>query len=116
MPKSSMNERNTTSTGFAHLVEDGLVLRLYVQPGAKVSALLGERETGDGPRLKIKLKARAIEGQANAALVELIAELMHVPKSSVTLQAGSTARLKTIHVRGESQALLSKLQQLAIND
>ncbi len=111
MPKSNM-----TNTGFAHVVEDGLVLRLYVQPGAKVSALLGEREAGDGPRLKIKLKARAIEGQANAALVELIAELMHVPKSTVSLQAGSTARLKTIHVRGESQALLSKLQRLTISN
>ncbi len=105
-----------TSTGFAQVVEDGLVLRLYVQPGAKVSAILGEREAGDGPRLKIKLKARAIEGQANAALLELIAELMHVPKSTVSLQAGSTARLKTVHVRGESQTLLNKLHQLIIND
>lgn len=103
-----------TNSGYAQIVEDGLVLRLYVQPGAKVSALVGVKETGDGLRLKIKLKARAIEGQANAALVELLAEHLRLPKSAVSLQSGSTARLKTIHLRGQGPQLLSKISQLVL--
>ena len=109
-----MADSNMTSTGFARIVEDGLVLRLYVQPGAKVSTLIGVKEAGDGLRLKIKLKARAIEGQANAALLELLADLLHLPKSAVSLQAGSTARLKTVHLRGHGPELLSKISQLVL--
>ena len=111
---SSMTDSSMTNSGYAQIVEDGLVLRLYVQPGAKVSALVGVKETGDGLRLKIKLKARAIEGQANAALVELLAEHLRLPKSAVSLQSGSTARLKTIHLRGQGPQLLSKISQLVL--
>ncbi|MFA7339270.1 MAG: DUF167 family protein [Candidatus Obscuribacterales bacterium] len=114
MPDSSMTDRSMTNRGYAHIVEDGLVLRLYVQPGAKVSTLIGVKEAGDGLRLKIKLKARAIEGQANAALLELLADLLRLPKSAVSLQAGSTARLKTIHLRGHGPELLSKISQLVL--
>lgn len=109
---SSMTDSIITNTGLANIVEDGLVLRVYVQPGAKASALVGVKETGDGLRLKIKLKARAIEGQANAALLELLAELMRLPKSAVSLQSGSTARLKSIHLRGQGPELFNKLKQL----
>lgn len=109
---SSMTDSSKTNSGYAHIVEDGLVLRLYVQPGAKLSALIGVKETADGLRLKIKLKARAIEGQANAALVEFLADLLHLPKSAVSLKAGSTARLKTIHLRGQGRELFDKLKQL----
>jgi uncharacterized protein (TIGR00251 family) len=101
--------------GFANIVEDGLLLRLYVQPGAKVSAVTGVREAGDDLRLKIKLQARAVDGQANAALIELLANMTHVPKSLITLQAGATARLKTVHLRGHGPDLLQKVV-LAIGD
>jgi uncharacterized protein (TIGR00251 family) len=89
-----MTDSRMTNSGYAQIVEDGLLLRLYVQPGAKASALVGVKETGEGLRLKIRLKARAIEGQANAALVELLANLLRLPKSAVNLHSGSTTRLK----------------------
>ncbi|MDP3509411.1 MAG: DUF167 domain-containing protein [Candidatus Melainabacteria bacterium] len=111
-----MADSSMTNSGYAQVVEDGLVLRLYVQPGAKANSLVGIKETGEGLRLKIKLKARAIEGQANAALVELLADLLRLPKAAVNLHSGSTARLKTIHLRGQGPELLSKIRQLVTSD
>ncbi len=72
-------------------------LSIRVQPGAKRSGL--ERLAGDGG-WKVRLRARAVEGQANAALVEQLAEWLDVPRSRVTLVRGQTGRQKVVAVAG----------------
>jgi uncharacterized protein YggU (UPF0235/DUF167 family) len=40
-----------------------------------------------------------VEGAANAALLAFLAEVLAVPRSRLTLVAGTTRRAKLVHIR-----------------
>jgi uncharacterized protein (TIGR00251 family) len=75
---------------------DRLVLELHVQPGARRTQVAGLH----GDRLKVRVGARAVEGEANAALVEFLAERLGVARRDVTIEAGAGARAKRVSVIG----------------
>ena len=58
--------------------------------------------------LKVRVAAAAADGAANAAVLALLAKALHVPKSSLTLVAGQTARLKRVAVEGLDAAQFLK--------
>jgi len=72
--------------------EDGR-LSLRVTPGARVESL----EVGEGGLLA-KVRARAQDGQANAAVVALVARGLGVAPSRVALLKGATARDKVLGI------------------
>jgi uncharacterized protein len=78
----------------------GVTLAVRAQPGAKKTAILGVY--GDGPtaQLKIAVHAPPLEGRANAALVEFLAELFSLPKSAIEIVAGESSRSKVFLLRG----------------
>jgi hypothetical protein len=41
-----------------------------------------------------------VEGKANKAVIELLAEKLGVPKREIEIVSGKTGRLKTIRIRG----------------
>jgi uncharacterized protein (TIGR00251 family) len=55
-------------------------------------------------QLKIALKSPPIEGRANDALVEFLAELFDVPRAAVSIAHGLTNRSKTVRLKGISCA------------
>lgn len=65
-------------------VAAGVELRVWVQPGATKSEIVGLH----GEALKIKIAAPAQEGQANQALVEFLAKLLNLPKSRISILQG----------------------------
>lgn len=71
-----------------------------VQPRAKRNAVAGEL----GEVLKIALTAPPVDGKANEACIAFLAELLAVPRSSITIAAGETSRNKVIRVSGVSAA------------
>ena len=71
-----------------------LKLFIYIQPGASQTAWAGMH---DGIP-KLRLKSRAIEGQANQALIEFLAEEYQVPKFKIVLIKGEKSRYKTIEI------------------
>lgn len=71
---------------------DDTALKLHVQPGARRTALCGEH----GEALKIKLAAPAVDGKANAALVEFLAQRLGVPKLRIVIAQGLTGRNKRV--------------------
>jgi uncharacterized protein len=73
-----------------------LILHLHVQPVAAKSEFAGQH----GERLKIRLKARAVDGAANAALIEFLADYFRVPRRNVTILSGGKARQKRVSVQG----------------
>lgn len=75
-------------------VDDGWLLALHVQPGAKTSAVSGLH----GQALKIRIASAAVEGRANVALVDFIATRLGVPKKAVTVVKGGTSRRKSVLV------------------
>lgn len=81
-------------------VEGGVRLQVLVQPRASRSRVLGEH----GGALKIALAAPPVDGAANEALVELLADLLGVPRRQVSLVSGHSSRRKTIQVIGVDAA------------
>jgi uncharacterized protein len=72
----------------------GSELSVHTQPGASHSELAGEH----GGALKIRVAARAVEGAANAALIEFIADRLGVAKRDVRLLRGDKSRRKTFWI------------------
>jgi uncharacterized protein YggU (UPF0235/DUF167 family) len=52
------------------------------------------------PVLKVRVRARPIDGKANAALIALMAKALDVPRSRIMLTGSETARLKTLEISG----------------
>jgi uncharacterized protein (TIGR00251 family) len=78
----------------------GATFSVRVHPRARKNAIAGE--VGDS--LKISLTAPPVEGRANDACIRFLAELLQVPRSSVTIAAGDTSRNKVIRVLGLTAA------------
>ena len=57
--------------------------------------------------LKVRVAAAAAEGQANAAVLALLAKALGRPKSALTLISGQTARVKRVEVAGLTDADLA---------
>jgi len=55
-------------------------------------------------RVKLRLRARAVEGAANEALVKLVAARLGVPRRAVRIVIGAAARMKTLEVDGLDSA------------
>jgi uncharacterized protein (TIGR00251 family) len=72
------------------------VLRLKITPNAPGNAVLGET----GGVIRLKIRAPAVDGKANAALVAFLAGALRVPNAAVSLQGGFRNRLKRVEVTG----------------
>jgi len=93
--------------------ETGLRLMVRLTPRAGANALGGLREIEPGqPLLLAKVTAPPLEGQANAALIKLVAKALGVPKSAVTIDAGETSRIKALEISGDPATLASLLERL----
>jgi hypothetical protein len=57
-----------------------------------------------GDALKVRVHAAPVEGAANAAVIEVIAAALGVPKRSVMIVGGATSRSKIVEVSGVDAA------------
>lgn len=81
-------------------VDGGITLAVRAQPGAKKTAITGIYGEGAAAQVKIAVHAPPLEGRANAALIEYLADLFWVSKSAVELVSGESARSKVFRLRG----------------
>lgn len=63
----------------------------------------------DGATWKIKLAAPAVDGKANAALVEFLADMLDLAKSAVEIVRGTTARQKVVRLSGISDQQVGEI-------
>jgi hypothetical protein len=86
------------------------VIIVRVQPSSKVDEFVGMM---DNHVIKIKIKAKPIEGNANTALVEFLSKILDINKRDLEIVAGKNSRLKTIRISGiEKRELDLRLQKL----
>lgn len=79
-------------------------LPVRLTPGASADRIDGWEVDADGrPILKVRVRARPVEGEANEALVKLIAKALGVPKSAVVIHRGGQSRTKMVAVDGLSE-------------
>ena len=80
------------------------VLRVHVVPNAKIDKVVGELATASPSRgghsgaIKIKLRAPAAEGKANAALIRFLADRLKIPARQIVLARGERSRQKLIQI------------------
>jgi uncharacterized protein len=74
------------------------ILRVHVVPNAMSDCVVGEHGA-----VKIKLRAPAVEGKANAALISFLAEQLNISRRAIALERGHKSRDKLIRVNGLSQ-------------
>lgn len=85
-------------------VPGGVRLQMRIQPGASTTSRAGSH----GGRLRLRVQAPPLDGRANAAVLEWVAELFEVPKRNVTLVRGDHSRDKTIEVLGVTPAFAAE--------
>ncbi len=76
----------------------GATFAVRVQPRARKNAITGVL----GDALKLSLTAPPVEGKANQACIEFLAEFLNVPRGSVTIVGGQSSRNKMIRVAGRT--------------
>jgi uncharacterized protein (TIGR00251 family) len=96
------------------LVPDGVLLSVRVTPKGGRDAVDGIAQLANGKAvLKVRVRAAPSEGEANTAVTRLIARALGVALRDVSLEAGATARVKTLRVSGDSPTLVAALEKLA---
>jgi len=87
--------------------EGGCIFRVRVAPRGRRDAIIGRH----GDAIKIRLQAPPVEGKANRALSEFLAERLGVSRQDVEILSGQASRWKRVRVEGVSadavRALLS---------
>jgi uncharacterized protein len=91
----------------------GVSIALRVTPRGGRDDIDGIETLANG-RMVLKVRVRAIAegGEANRAVIELLAKALGVPKRRVKLLAGATSRLKQVAVDGDPESLGETLRRL----
>jgi uncharacterized protein len=93
----------------------GVALTVRLTPKGGRDSIDGIDELPDGRVvLKARVGAPPAEGEANAALIRLIAKAMDVPPRDVVLAAGDSSRLKRLVISGDGPTLIAALEKIAL--
>ena len=92
----------------------GISIALRVTPRGGRDGVDGIEQLSDGRSvLKLRVRAVADGGEANRAVLALLAKSLRVPKASVSLLSGATSRLKQVAIAGDSARLVEALREIA---
>lgn len=86
----------------------GVILSIRTQPGSSKNRIIGEY----GGRLKLAVTAAPEKGKANKAVIELLADTLHVHESSIHIISGETSRDKRLMIEGLTLEDLKSLLNL----
>lgn len=87
-------------------------LEVRVVPGAKSTAV----ERMEDGSWKVRLRARPVEGQANAALGEELRKWLGVSRSAIRIVRGETSRRKIVEIAGLDTAGVESRLRMVCHD
>jgi uncharacterized protein (TIGR00251 family) len=88
----------------------GLLVAVRLTPRGGKDALGSVEALSDGKAvLTARVRAAPTEGEANRALVKLIAKALKVPASRVSIVQGASSRIKIVQIEGDGSALQRSL-------
>ena len=92
---------------------DGLMVVVRVTPKGGRDAIDGIADLADGSSvLKVRVRAAASEGEANAALMQVLARALGVAARDVSLLSGARGRIKRVKIAGAGAALAAALEEM----
>ncbi|MCX5746087.1 MAG: DUF167 domain-containing protein [Proteobacteria bacterium] len=86
-------------------LEGAVTFDVHVQPRAS-RAKVGPLHDG---RLKLAVTSPPVDGEANAAVIELLAEELDVARSAISIIAGQSSRRKTVRIVGVTARAIAAL-------
>ena len=92
-----------------NLASGTVIFAVRIQPRASKDEITGEIAGA----IKIRLQAAAVEGRANEALIEFLAQLLKSPKGAVRILSGERSRIKRLEIRGVTK---QQIERLAMQD
>ncbi|MDO8683876.1 MAG: DUF167 domain-containing protein [Armatimonadota bacterium] len=75
------------------------ILKIRLTPRGSKNEILG----WEGDTLRVKVTAPPVEGAANKACVDFIAERLGIKRGQVSIVAGDKSREKTLRITGMSE-------------
>jgi uncharacterized protein (TIGR00251 family) len=92
---------------------DGVMVSVRLTPKSGRDAVDGIAVRADGTCvLQMRVRAAPSEGEANAALIKLLAATLGVPARRISLAAGAKGRVKRLKIEGDGAALTAALQHM----
>ena len=89
-----------------------LILAVRLTPRGGKDAINGwETDAAGRNYLKARVRAAPEDGKANAALMALLAGVLDVPRSAISIASGAKARLKIVKVDGDPETLRARLER-----
>lgn len=82
-----------------------ITVEILVQPRAS-RARIGPMHDG---RLKIAVTAPPVDGEANAAVIELVARRLGVARSDIAVISGASSRKKTLRIANATPEQIAEL-------
>lgn len=79
--------------------EDGIILRIHLQPRASRTEICGLH----GDELKVRVTSPPVDDAANRLCIELFAAVFSMAKSKVSITSGSRSRHKTLRITGPNR-------------
>ena len=96
------------------LTAGGVLLSVRLTPKGGRDAIEGIDHLSDGSAfVKARVRAAPAGGEANAALIALLAEAIGVPRRNIELVGGAAARLKRLSISGDGPTLTAALAKIA---
>jgi uncharacterized protein (TIGR00251 family) len=102
----------TEVTDLFEIAGDDVVLHVHVQPAAGRNAVVGRH----GDALKLRIAAPPVDGRANTATAELIAETFGVKPATVAIDGGEASRTKRFRIKNLDAEEAEKCLRLALED
>lgn len=89
--------------------EEGILLKLYIQPGASKNSFAGE--FGEDSRLKIRIKSPPVDGAASKELIKFLSKELKLAKGLIFILRGDTSRNKDIYleISGHEQSEIVRI-------
>jgi uncharacterized protein len=86
-------------------VTHGVIIRVRVTPRSSRNAIEGVDEEG---ALRIRVTVAPSDGAANRAVTALLAQVLDIPRSTITVASGAGARQKRLCVEGADVSALRR--------
>jgi hypothetical protein len=94
-------------------VDGGLSVEVRLTPKGGRDSLDGIETLANGRSvLKARVRAAPTGGDANTALLRMMAKMLGVPVRDVTLVAGATSRIKRLAIAGDGYKLSATLETM----
>jgi uncharacterized protein len=94
-------------------LDHGVALTVRLTPKGGSDAVGGIAQLADGRSvLQVRVRAAPSGGEANAALIRLIAKALSMPPRDLELATGAAARVKRLIIAGDPSRLIAALEKI----